>query len=86
MANTGQTVVTNVDREIMDEIYRALVLLGAESDLLGVIGSWRESLPNEDVLAEIRAWNEATLRESKARIEHCEMSSHRLAYSQTEGR
>lgn len=64
----------NIDREIIGEIYRALVLLGAKSDLLSSVGSWGESMPKEDVLADIRAWNEATLAETKGRIEHYETS------------
>lgn len=64
-----------VTRDIVAEIYRALVLLGAENDLLGTIGSWGESLPDEDVLANLRAWNDATLKQTRGRIEHYEMSS-----------
>ena len=37
-------------REIIHEIYHPFVLLGADSELLGQVGSLRHSLPIEDVL------------------------------------
>jgi hypothetical protein len=74
--------VTDLDNQIRREIYRALVLLGAEFDLLGTVGSWGDSLPDDDVLAGLRQWNEAALRQVKGRIEHYETSCPRPAYSQ----
>jgi hypothetical protein len=62
------------DREIIPEVYRALLLLGADSELLGVVGSWKNGLPNEDVLLGLRAWNTASLAEVKACIAHYEIS------------
>jgi hypothetical protein len=70
--------------EIVGELYRTLVLLGADNGLLGTIGSWGESLPDEDVLANLRGWNQETLRESKSRIEHYEMTCRRQVYTQDE--
>ncbi len=70
--------------EVVNELYRALVLLGADSDLLGTVGSWGSSLPDEDVIANLKGWNEATLKETKQRIEHYEMSCRRPAYSRAE--
>lgn len=52
-----------MDREIIDQIYQAFELLGAQSDLLGTIGSWKDSLPDYEVLAGLKAWNEATRAE-----------------------
>lgn len=68
--------------DIKAEIYRALVLLGAGSDLLGSVGSWGDSLPDEDVLAGLCAWNAATLAEVKGRTEHYEMTCPRPVCSQ----
>lgn len=65
---------STVNREIVNEVYRALVLLGADSDLLGTIGSWGDSLPESDVLANLKGWNHATQKEITQRIEHCEKS------------
>ncbi len=63
-----------MDRQIILELYRSLVLLGADFNLLSTIGSWKDSLPNNIVLHEIKSWNEATLSELKERIEHYEIS------------
>jgi hypothetical protein len=64
----------NRDRAIILEVYRAFVLLGAKSDLLGTIGSWEESLPDADVLANLKGWNEATFLELKDRKRHYEVA------------
>ena len=61
-------------REIVLELYRSLVLLGAQSDLLGTVGSWGDGLPEDDVLTGIQAWNRGTLKEIVERIEHYEIS------------
>jgi len=66
-----------MNHEIKTEIYKAFVLLGAGSDLLGTIGSWEDSLPDEDVLCNLYVWNKITQMEIKGRIEHYEMTSHR---------
>lgn len=66
---------SDVNREIVSEIYRSLVLLGAESDLLSVIGSWGDTLPEPEILSSLKGWNESTLIEIKARIEHYEATS-----------
>jgi hypothetical protein len=68
--------------EIVSEIYRTLVLLGAGSDLLGTVGSWGDSLSDADVLGNLKAWNAATGRELTNRIEHYEILSRRPADSQ----
>lgn len=73
-----------VNREVVGELYRALVLLGADNDLLGTVGSWGNSLPDEDILANLKGWNEETLKEITQRIEHYGMSSLHPAYSRVE--
>jgi len=74
----------NFDREIVSELYRALVLLGADSGLLGIVGSWRSNLPAKDVLCGLRTWNESSAEEIKKRIAHYEMSYRRPSDSQVE--
>jgi hypothetical protein len=61
--------MTKQQREVVGELYKTLVLLGADNDLLGTVGSWGGSLPDEDVLANLKAWNKQTLRETTQRIE-----------------
>ncbi len=75
-----------VRREIINELYHAFVLLGAEADLLGTVASWKDSLPDRDVLLNLKAWNKATLEELRQRIEHYGMSCHLPADSRGEGR
>jgi hypothetical protein len=70
--------VTGPHREMVGELYRTLVLLGAESDLLGTVGSWGDSLSDQDVLAGLKEWNEERLAKIKACIEHYEVSGRRL--------
>ena len=74
----------NCDREIISELYRALVLLGADSGLLGIIGSWCANLPAKDVLCGLKTWNDASVTEIKERIEHYETSYRRRADNQAE--
>lgn len=72
------------NREIVAELYRALVLFGAGNDLLGIVGSWGDSLPDTDVLSGLRAWNAGTIADIKGRIEHYEMSCPHPACNQDE--
>jgi hypothetical protein len=74
----------NYHREIISELYRTLVLLGADNGLLGIVGSWRANLSVKDVLHGLKAWNEASAAEIKERIGHYEISCHHLAESQAE--
>ena len=43
---------------IMGEIYRAVESLGGDSQILGSIGSYGDTLPPEMVLSGLKAWNE----------------------------
>src|SRR5437773_11783296 len=44
-------------RKIVDEIYTALENLNAPPMLLGIVGSWGDTLADEEVLAALRSWN-----------------------------
>jgi hypothetical protein len=72
--------------KIVSELYRTLVLLGADHQLLGTVGSWGDSLTDEDVLANLMSWNQATVKETTARIEHYELSCSSPACTPTEAR
>lgn len=72
-------------RQIVNEIYRAFVLLGAGHDLLAPVGSFCDSLPDKDVLAELKAWNTWKAEEIKGRIEHYEISFPRSDCSLSSG-
>ena len=55
----------DLDRQLKDQIYRSMVLLGADEVLLGAMAAWRDGVPERDVLADLRNWNEAKLLELK---------------------
>lgn len=42
---------------IVGELYHAFAALGVDSQLLGVIGSWGDTLPEARVLSGLHAWN-----------------------------
>jgi len=39
------------------------MLLGSDNGLIGTVGSWGDSLPDDVVLANLRGWNEATIQD-----------------------
>ena len=51
-------MLSEIDSQIKAELYKALDLLGATSDLLGIVGSWSDTQDNAWVLNELRDWNE----------------------------
>ncbi len=57
--------MSEVERGIRGELYRSLVLLGADPMLLASAASWANGAQDEEVLADVRNWNEAKLLEMK---------------------
>ena len=53
------------DEDLKHEIYRTMLLMGADPILLGAIESWCDGMPEEEVLADVRNWNEAKALELK---------------------
>jgi len=49
--------MTTVQKQIFAEMIRALELLGAQSDLLSIVCSFQDTLPDETVLEYLREWN-----------------------------
>lgn len=47
----------SIKAEIAVEMYEAARRLGARSDLLRIIGSYGDTLPDEEVLDQLRQWN-----------------------------
>lgn len=43
--------------KIAGEIYRAMERLGAEPDLLSILGSYRDTLDDAEILSLLRDWN-----------------------------
>jgi hypothetical protein len=53
-------------RRMKEELSLAVLLLGGDEMLLGSLKSWREGASSdEDVLADLRNWNEAKMLEMK---------------------
>lgn len=46
-----------LDYDIRNEIYISLCLLGADSNILSVVGSWNDTVPNEVLLGMMRTYN-----------------------------
>ena len=47
----------DIKAQIAGEIYTALQPLGADEELLSIVGSWRDTLPDAEVLALLREYN-----------------------------
>lgn len=60
--------MSETDLKIVQELSYSLSLLGAKSDLLGTVGSWKDTLSDEDVLAGLKAWNEWKRKELSERL------------------
>jgi hypothetical protein len=54
------------DLKIANEIYIALKHLGAEPMLLAIIGSWGDTLSDEEVLSALQDWNNKTVHSPDA--------------------
>jgi hypothetical protein len=78
--------MTSGQRRIVEELYCSLVLLGADSSLLGTVGSWGDCLPEEEVLSGLEMWNRFTFEKLKGCIEHYEISCRRSDCIQGEAR
>lgn len=57
--------MSDVERDIRQELYLSLALLGADPLLLGTAASWADGAADDDVVADLRNWNEAKLLEMK---------------------
>lgn len=48
-----------ISKEIYQEILTAIVNLNGQSDLLSILGSYRDTLTDAEVLSQLREWNMA---------------------------
>jgi len=51
------TKFTPTQYQIITEIGKAFDNFGAKSDLQTIIGSWGDTMPDEEILEMIREWN-----------------------------
>jgi len=49
--------MTPIESAIFNEILKTIEILGGQSDLLCILGSFQDSLSDEEVLAELKIWN-----------------------------
>lgn len=49
---------SEMESAFVAEVLEAMRHLGAKSDLLGLVGSWRDSREDGDVVAALKGWNE----------------------------
>lgn len=49
-------IAEGVEQKIINAIYECVEILGGKSDILGTIGSWHDTISDEDVLAGLVAW------------------------------
>lgn len=52
------------------KMYFCVQLLGGQSDILSTIGSWRDTLPDEDVLEALDFWINDKVAELKSSLEY----------------
>jgi hypothetical protein len=69
-------------RKIATELYRTLLLLGADDQLLETVGAWADGLSDSGVFLNLQAWNSATAQEFEARTKHFESTYLILADNQ----
>jgi hypothetical protein len=53
----GMAQKTDIRAQIADEIYIVLARLGADAELLDIVGSWGDALTDADVLRMLHAYN-----------------------------
>lgn len=49
----------DLTNDIIREVYRLVELMGGDSGILGIIGSWRDTMSDEDTLNQLRDHNDA---------------------------
>lgn len=47
------------ERRVITQLYKVIKELGGQSDLLGIIGSWGDTLTDEEVEAHLKFWLES---------------------------
>lgn len=57
MGELSHNEVMTTEMQIRSEIYLAFARLGADAGLLATIGSWGDTLPDDEVLRLLKSWN-----------------------------
>ncbi len=67
-----KNIKTSNDLFFAKKIYLCIQLLGGKSDILSIIGSWKQTLSDENVIEALDYWIECTLSEQKDSIAYVE--------------
>jgi hypothetical protein len=83
--------MSDVERDMRQELYLSLLLLGADPILLGNAASWANGAADEEVLADLRNWNAAKVLELKEWLptmsgEQLDAAQHRIAQYESQSR
>ena len=46
------------ERKVLKQLYKIIIVLGGKSDLLGIIGSWKDTMTDEEVERDLKFWLE----------------------------
>jgi hypothetical protein len=65
-----QNTQISVDIKFTQKLCLCLHLLGAESDLISSVSSWKDTMDDEQVLHSLDLWIDATLNEQQRTISH----------------
>jgi hypothetical protein len=49
--------MTDLTRQISKELYEAIKSLGGGAELLSIVGSYGDTLDDDEVLSQLRTWN-----------------------------
>lgn len=60
MINVKIKFMSISEKKVVSEMLKSLILLGAKSDLIGTVASWKDTLNDEEAESLIRIWNEET--------------------------
>lgn len=58
------------EKSFARKMYLCVELLGGQSDILSTIGSWRDTLSDEDVLGALDVWIDATIDERQRSLDY----------------
>lgn len=58
-------IMTQLEQSILDNLYKALEISGVDTDLLAVVGSWKDTLTETEVEAKLIEWVQKNDSETK---------------------
>ena len=68
MESGNYLTFNETQNEILNEIIKSISLLGAKSDLIGTLASWGDTQSDEEILNNLKSWNNWKSSELKERL------------------